>query len=56
MSMVVVVATSGQYTPAAILVTGGWRHDAAHLVAVDGLITEQERQELLDWLTAPGTR
>ena len=33
---------------------GGWREDESHLVVLDGLLTEPERSELLDWLTAPG--
>ena len=36
--------------------TGGWRRDEAHMAVVDGLITEQERAEILDWLTEPGGR
>lgn len=33
---------------------GEYRLDEGHCVVVDGLVSEEERQELLDWLTAPG--
>lgn len=33
---------------------GGERADEAAVVVIDGLLSEDERGELLDWLTAPG--
>jgi hypothetical protein len=35
--------------------TGGLREDEAHLAVIDGLLSDAERVELLDWLTCPGT-
>lgn len=33
---------------------GGWRHDEAQMVAIDGLLSASERAALLAWLTEPG--
>ncbi|KAI8463534.1 MAG: hypothetical protein J3K34DRAFT_142799 [Monoraphidium minutum] len=34
--------------------TGGARDDESALVVIDGLLSEPERQQLLEWLTSPG--
>ncbi|GLI63184.1 hypothetical protein VaNZ11_005954, partial [Volvox africanus] len=33
---------------------GHYRRDAGHVVVLDGLLTDPERRQLLDWLTAKG--
>ncbi|PNH08092.1 hypothetical protein TSOC_005387 [Tetrabaena socialis] len=49
-----VVLTAAMDAGEVASIHGHYRPDAGHLVVLDGLLTEGEREELLAWLTAPG--